>query len=113
MEFLYFLLWLAVALSACFTLIWLGLLFSSMKKAIDRFVAEILPVIKEVEKTINSINAELERVDNAFEKIENISTKARSVVQAVEGALSPGLGKIAMTVEALRRGASILLKGKK
>ncbi|MCX7831292.1 MAG: hypothetical protein N2440_00080 [Actinobacteria bacterium] len=113
MDFLYFLIWLVVGLSAAFALFWLGMLFASLKKTIELITNEVIPVIKELEKTIENINSELERVETAFKKVEEISGKLKSGIQQVEVLVAPGLTRILSFANAIKNAASIIMKGKK
>lgn len=112
MDFLYFILWLIVALSASFALIWLGLLFASAKRALDSFQKEIIPLLKEIQEAVSNINSEIERIEGVFTTIDNLSSRLKSGVKQVEEVLTPGLGRVAMLLAGLKRATGILLKGK-
>lgn len=113
MDFLYFLIWLIVALSVSFALIWLGLLLSSAKKTLDTVREEVVPVIRELDATLKNINTELERVENVFEKIDAFSGTLKKGIKQVEEVVSPGLGRIALFVRGLRSALNILFKDAK
>lgn len=112
MEFLYFLIWLLLVIAASFAFIWLGLLFSSLKKAVDTFVNEIVPVINEFEETIKNVNAELDRVEKVFEKLEKVSSSVQGISRRVETVVKPGLGRIAALYEAARKAVGLVVKNK-
>lgn|GEM_PF-4291232 len=112
MEFLYFLIWLLLGIAASFALIWLGLLFSSLKRAVDTFVNEIVPVINELEQTIKNVNSELERVEKAFEKIERLSSSVQEFSRKAEALVKPGLGRVATLYEATRKAIGLVIKNR-
>jgi predicted PurR-regulated permease PerM len=112
MELLYFLIWLVVGLSAAFALIWLGLLFSSIKKAIDTLVQEVVPVINEIEETLKGVNEEIERVEKVFEKLDRISSSLQGISKKVEVAIQPGLGRLVTLYEAAKKALGVVFKNK-
>jgi phage-related protein len=112
MEFLYFLLWLIVALSAAFALVWLGLLFQSAKKALDQTISEIIPVIRKIDESVSIINSELERMDSAISKINNISKKISEITEAAERTLRPVTSKVGAVASGISKALSTILKGK-
>lgn len=112
MEFFYFLLWLILALSAAFALVWLGLLFQSAKKAIDQTMAEILPVIKKIDESVSIINNELERMESAISKIDSISKKVSEITEAAERTIKPVASKVGAVVSGISKGLTTIFKGK-
>lgn len=113
MDFLYFLIWLVVGISAAFALFWLGMLFASLKKTVELLTHEIIPVIKELEKTIENVNTELERLESTFKKVEAISGKLKSGIQQIEVLVAPKLTRIISFANAIKNAASLIMKGKK
>lgn len=108
MELLYLIIWLVVGLSAAFCLIYLGLLFASLKKAAD----EILPVIDKVEETVDLVNEQLRHTENAIEKLEEITGKITRAVNALREALGSPVGKLLNLTGGARKAISMIVKGK-
>lgn len=112
MDFLYFLLWLIVGASAAFALVWLGLFFQSLKKAVDTAVSEIVPVVKKLDESIAMINEDLARIDSTFSKIEAISKKINEITDTAEKAVAPVSQKVNAYAQALVKAVRIIFKGK-
>lgn len=115
MEFLYYLLWLIIAVAVSFALIALGLMFLSARKTFDNANAllnEMEPVIKELQFTLSSLNIELQRVEGVFEKVDLISRKINSAVETIENILKTPVSRLSGLTMGLRKAFEILTKGK-
>lgn len=108
MELLYLIIWLIVGISAAFCLIYLGLLFASLRKAAE----EILPVIEKVEETVDLVNEQLKHTENAIEKFEEISSKITAAVNALREIVGSPIGKLLNLTGGAKRAISMLVKGK-
>lgn len=112
MEIAYFALWAIVACSFAYVLYQLGALAARLRQRSDEVIDELVPLMKNLNKTLEEVNAELDRIDELVGRVEHLSERVTSGVAAVREVLASPLGKLAGLSAGARAAIEAFVKGK-
>jgi uncharacterized protein YoxC len=112
MQVAYYLLWLVITLAVAYAFVQLGLLLAQLRKRSDEVINELLPLMKNLNETLEDVNTELDRVNSVVERVEQLSEKVTHAVAVVREVLSSPLGKVAGFSSGARAAIDAFIKGK-